>query len=218
MSATWPGRVPLEQLLLIRRRHQARERAQPVLVGVGNLDRRTVRRRRRGRHRGAAVGNEHGRDLLAVGGELEASRRASRAAASWSAAATCPSRHRRSRCASHRRCGRRYATLALSGDHTAFETRAPAGIWIGFLRAVGGGDRSGCRRCCGRSARARGWPCSRRRRRRARGTAWRRSSSTTGPSPISSRNHFLSGLRLASVTLRCRGASTASTSSLGGCE
>ena len=40
---------------------------------------------------------------------------------------------------------------------------------------------------------------------------------TTGPSPISSRNHFLSGLGLASVTFRWRGASTASASSLGGC-
>ena len=39
---------------------------------------------------------------------------------------------------------------------------------------------------------------------------------STGPSPISSRNHFLSGLRFASVTFRCRGASTASASSFGG--
>ena len=27
----------------------------------------------------------------------------------------------------------RYATLALSGDQTAFETRAPAGIWMAFF-------------------------------------------------------------------------------------
>ena len=27
----------------------------------------------------------------------------------------------------------RYATLALSGDQTAFETREPAGIWMVFF-------------------------------------------------------------------------------------
>ncbi len=27
----------------------------------------------------------------------------------------------------------RYATLVLSGDHTAFDTRAPAGIWMAFF-------------------------------------------------------------------------------------
>ena len=30
--------------------------------------------------------------------------------------------------------------LLPSGDHAAFETRAPAGSWIALLRAVGGGD------------------------------------------------------------------------------
>ena len=38
----------------------------------------------------------------------------------------------------------------------------------------------------------------------------------TGPSPIVSRNHFLSGLRLVKLTFRCRGASTASANSGGG--
>jgi hypothetical protein len=38
----------------------------------------------------------------------------------------------------------------------------------------------------------------------------------TGPSPMSSRNHFLSGLRLPSVMFISRGASTASASSFGG--
>ena len=39
----------------------------------------------------------------------------------------------------------------------------------------------------------------------------------TGPSPISSRNHCLSGLGLPSVTFASRGASTAAASSGGGC-
>ena len=79
---------------------------------------------------GAAVRHDDRGDLLAVGGELEASRRASRASASSSAAATS-GRHVRHPDV-RRVVGVDEERDALpSGDQVAFDTRAPAGIWIG---------------------------------------------------------------------------------------
>ena len=88
----------------------------------------------RRRHRGARRrGSRTAAICLPSVGELEAARRASPAPASSSPGATCPSRRRPSRCASRPRRGRRRRSLLPSGDHVAFETRAPAGTWIGFF-------------------------------------------------------------------------------------
>ena len=63
--------VPFQQLLLVRGRHQAGERAQPVLPSVSDLHSRRRRRRRSSRHGGSAVGHLDVRDRLAVLTEFE---------------------------------------------------------------------------------------------------------------------------------------------------
>ena len=107
------------------------------------------------------------------------------------------------------------ATLALSGAQMAFDTRAPAGIWMVFFEPSAA-ESSGCPSCCAASSRARLALESMRRHQFVKRLA--KVFIATGPSAISSRNHFLSGLRLASVTLSCRGARTSSASSFGGCD
>ena len=88
-----------------------------------------------------------------------------------------------------------------SGDHVAFETRTPAGIWIGFFdpSAAEMTWRPALLRIV--SGRARfAWKSTNR-----PPSSWNGFENTaivTGPSPISSRNHFLSGLALVSATLR----------------
>ena len=119
-------RVPLEQLLVMDRRHQAGKRAQPVAVGIGELHRRPGRRRRRGGHRGAVLRHLDERDGLAVFAELE--RRDSVASTgvfvSWRALPLATSANQMWVASSP---WTKKATPELSGDHVAFETRAPAG-------------------------------------------------------------------------------------------
>ena len=91
--------------------------------------------------------------------------------------------------------------LLPSGDHAAFETRAPAGSWIAFfvpsaaemtwmpmlLRTVSGRARFALKSM---NRPPSSW------------NGFEKVFIRTGPSPISSRNHFLSGLGLVSVTFR----------------
>src|SRR5215204_1434966 len=107
------------------------------------------------------------------------------------------------------------AIAVPSGDQVTFETRAPAGNWIGLrdpsaaeinwmptlLRMVSVRERF--------ALKSMNTPPS----------SWNGLENvfmTTAPSPISSMNHFLSGLALERLTFRCLGARTASATSAGG--
>src|SRR5262245_19036648 len=105
--------------------------------------------------------------------------------------------------------------LVLSGDHVAFDTRAPGGTWIGFFEPSAAEMiwRPALLRIVSERARfalkSTKTPPS----------SWNGFENVfigTGPSPISSRNHFLSGLALVSETFRYRVAVTASASSFAG--
>ena len=193
MSASWPVACHSSSVLLVRRRHQAGERAQPVLVGLGELDDGPV-----GAAGGCGIaarpsGTRTAAICLPSVGELEARDQRREHRRLRDLARLAGREVRRSRCASRRRRGRRRRRSCRRATRPrSRRARRPA---AGSPSSCRRRPRSaGCRRCCGSSAAGRGCALKSMKTPPSSWNGFEKVFITTGPSPISSRNHFLSGL------------------------
>ena len=149
-----------------------------------------VGRRRHGRPR---VGNLDDGDLLSIGSEVESGHERRKDGRLRQLTRLAGRRHRRSRCASRRREWTKIGDARAVGRPVAFEIRAPGGNWIGAFEpsaaemkldadVVADGQRPCAVRLVVDEHTASSWK------------GLENVFIGTGPSPISSRNHFLSGL------------------------